>query len=134
MLITLGSLFLQVFCWAVYSLLEMKTWMCGLSVIVSALMYHFVQTEEQKDLSRRSVFFAAILLPFLLAAGITVIQLVKYPALELMSATADGVSPLTELVSLYAARLMLNGAVLLLFAPVDRLLRHGRTEQNEKTA
>ena len=78
-LIFFGSLFLQIFCWAMYSLLEMRIWMCGLSVLVTALLYHFLQTEEQTGLSRKNVFFAAILAPFVLSLAVTVIQLLKYP-------------------------------------------------------
>lgn len=130
-----GSLFLQICFWAVYSLLEMRTWMCGFSAIVSALLYHFLQTEEQTGLSRRNVFFAAVLLPFLLAVTVTVIQLIRYPNLNLLSAALDGVSPLTEIVSLYAARLIVNGILLMLFAPADRAFRNRRmTEHERKTA
>lgn len=130
LLVLLGSLFVQVFCWAMYSYLELNTWLCGLSVIVSAILYHYIQIEEQTGISRRSVFFAAILLPFLLAVLVTVIQLVKYPSLNLLSASLDGVSPLTELTSLYAARLMLNGIVLLIFAAADRAFLAGKREQH----
>ena len=137
-LVFLGSLFLQIFCWAMYSYLELNIWFCGLSVIITALLYHFLQVEEETGLSRRCVFFAAILLPFLLGAGITVIQLVKYPQLNLLSASLDGVSPMTELISLYATRLAINGVLLLIFAAIDRSYRenhppkaHTRREQNE---
>lgn len=119
-LVFLGSLFVQIFCWAMYSVLEMGIWMCGLSVLVTALLYHFLQVEEQTGLSRRNVFFAAILAPFLLGVIVTVVQLVKYPSLNLLGASLDGVSPLTETVSLYMTRIAVNGVILLLFAAVDR--------------
>ena len=107
----LGSLFIQVFFWALYSLLEMRVWMCGLSAVVSAMLYHFLQKEEQTGLSRRNVFFAAIM---------------RYPNLNLLSAALDGVSPLTETVSLYAARLTVNGILLLIFAAFDRTFLQNR--------
>lgn len=129
-LIFLGSLFLQIFCWAMYSLLEMRIWMCGLSAVVTALLYHFLQTEEQTGLSRRNVFFAAILVPLLLSLAVTVFQLVKYPNLSLLSASLDGVTPMTETVSLYAARLLLNGLFLLIFAAADRAFL--RKQKKEK--
>ena len=126
----LGSLFVQCFFWAIYSAMEMKIWMCGLSAVVSALLYHFLQKEEQTGLSRRNVFFAAILLPFLFALTVTVTGLVRHPQLSLLSAKLDGVSPLTEKVSLYAARLSINGILLLLFAAFDRaVLQDRRTEE-----
>ena len=121
-----GSLFIQIFCWAMYSLLEMQIWMCIIPAVVTALLYHFLQTEEQTGLSRRNVFFAAILIPFLLAVTVTVTGLVRYPNLSLLSAELDGVSPLTETVSLYAARLSINGILLLIFAPIDRAFRKNR--------
>jgi hypothetical protein len=122
----LGSLFIQIFFWAIYSLLEMRIWMCGLSAVVSAMLYHFLQREEQTGLSRRNVFFAAILAPFLLAVTVTAVQLIRYPNLSLLSAALDGVSPLTETVSLYAARLSINGVLLLLFAAFDRTFLQNR--------
>ena len=122
----MGSLFLQIFFWAMYSLLEMHTWMCGLSAVISAMLYHFLQKETQTGLSHRNVFFAAILLPFLLAVGITVMQLIRYPNLNLLSAALDGVSPLTEIISLYAARLVINGVPLMVFAAIDRLFLQNR--------
>ena len=132
-LIFLGSLFLQIFCWAMYSLLEMRIWMCGLSALVTALLYHFLQTEEQTGLSRKSVFFAAILAPFVLSLAVTVIQLLKYPNLSLLSSSLDGVSPMTETVSLYATRLALNGVILLIFAAIDRaFLRKPKKEQKDE--
>lgn len=120
----LGSLFVQIFFWAIYSLLEMRVWMCGLSAVISALLYHFLQTEEQTGLSRRNVFFAALVAPFLLALTVSVMQLVRHPNLSLLSAELDGVSPLTETVSLYAARLVVNGILLLIFAAADRAFRN----------
>ena len=131
----LGSLFVQIFFWAIYSLLEMRVWMCGLSAVISALLYHFLQTEEQTGLSRRNVFFAAIFVPFLLALTVSVMQLVRHPNLSLLSAELDGVSPLTETVSLYAARLVVNGILLLIFAAADRAFRNRSvTEYDGKTA
>ena len=113
----------------------MRIWMCGLSAIVSALLYHFLQKEEQTGLSRRNVFFAAIPAPMLLGTAITVMQLVRHPNLNLLSAELDGVSPLTETVSLYAARLMINGVLLLIFAAADRAFRNRSvTEYDGKTA
>lgn len=134
-LVFLGSLFLQIFCWAMYSIFEIRIWMCGLSVVMTALLYHFLQVEEQTGLSRRSVFFAAILAPFLLSMTVTVTQLVKYPNLNLLSASLDGVSPLTETVSLYMTRLLLNGVILLIFAPIDRaFLRNQKDAEYEKSS
>ncbi|MBR5372052.1 MAG: hypothetical protein IK130_07540 [Oscillospiraceae bacterium] len=127
-----GSIFVQVFCWAIYSYLSMSTWMCGLSVLFTALLYHFVQLNEETGLSRRNVFLAAILLPFLLGAGITVHHLFRYPQLNLLGAELDSVSPLTETVSLYAARLLINGVILCIFAAADRIFRKDR-ENGGKT-
>lgn len=135
LLTVLGSVFVQVFCWALYSYFEMSVWMCALSVIVTAMLYHFVQAEEETGLSRLSVFIAAILIPFLAAGAVTVFQMLRYPQLNLLGAELDGVSPLTEIVSLYAARLLINGAVLLIFAAVDRKIRRDkRGNKDGKTA
>lgn len=127
----LGSLFVQIFFWAIYSVMELRIWMCGLSAVISAMLYHAVQKEEQTGLSCRNVFFAAILLPFLLAAAVTVTQLFRHPHLSLLSAELDGVSPLTETVSLYAARLDINGILLLIFAAADRAFRQNRQDREE---
>jgi len=129
-LTALGSIFVQVFCWAVYSYLSLSTWMCILSVTVTALLYHFVQKEEETGLPRTAVFFAAILLPFALSAVITVVQLLRYPQLNLLGAQLDGVSPLTETVSLYAARLTINGGILCIFAAIDRAFRKRKGEMD----
>ncbi len=134
MLIALGSTFLQIFCWAMYSYLELGIVMCGLSFVVTALLYHFLQKEQETGLSRRSVFFAAICIPFAVAAAVTATNLLRYPNLNLLNASLDGVSPLTETVSLYAARLTLNGIFLLIFAVIDRLFRKERKQADEKTA
>ena len=133
-LVFLGSLFVQIFCWGLYSYLELSVWLCGLSVIVSAILYHFLQLEEETGLSRRGVFLAAILLPFLLSAAVTVVQLMKYPQLSLLSASLDGVSPMTELISLYAARLLLNGIPLLIFAAVDKVYLAGKGKKHAEDA
>ncbi len=131
-LVFLGSLFVQCFCWAMYSYLSLSVWLCGLSAVVTAILYHFLQAEEETGISRRSVFFAAILTPFLISSAVTVVQLIKYPQLNLLSANLDGVSPMTELISLYAARLMLNGIPLLIFAAVDRAYLAGKSGQHAK--
>lgn len=124
-----GSLFLQSFFWAMYSLLEMRTWMCGFSAVVSAMLYHFLQSENQTGLSSRNVFLAAIVSPLLLAVIVTVIQFIRYPQLSLAGAEQDGISSLTENVSLYAARLIVNGIPLLIFAPIDRMLSRNRLKR-----
>lgn len=126
-----GSLFLQIFFWAIYSLLEMRTWMCGISAVVSAIFYHFLQSDNQTGLSSGNVFFSAIFSPFLLAVTVTMIQFVRYPNLNLLSAELDGVSSLTETVSLYAARLIVNGIPLLIFAPIDRTFFRNRQKSEE---
>jgi hypothetical protein len=128
LLTLLGSLFVQIFCWAVYSYLSLSIWMCGLSVLVTAVLYHFIQIGGETGLSRAGVFFAAILLPFLLGVCITGIQLVKYPQLNLLGAELDNVSPLTETLSLYAARLSVNGVILCIFAAADRAFRKQTAE------
>ena len=62
-------------------------------------------------------------------------QFIRHPNLNLLSAELDGVSPLTETVSLYAARLMINGVLLLIFAAADRAFRNRSvTEYDGKTA
>ena len=133
LLVALGSIFVQVFCWAMYTHLEMNIWMCGISALVTAVLYHFIQIEESTGISRRSVFFAGILTPFLLSVLVTVIQMVKYPQLNLLGASLDGVSPMTETVSLYAARLLINGVILLIFAAVDKRMRGGKEQDYENT-
>lgn len=132
-LVFFGSLFLQIFCWAMYSVLEMRVWMCGLSAVIAAGFYHFLQIEQETGLSRRNVFFAAILAPFAVCVIIMILQFVKYPNLNLLSASLDGVSPMTELISLYSTRVALNGVVLMLFAPIDRAFRK-ENETNEKSS
>lgn len=122
-LVLAGSLFVQIFCWAVYDRLNMSVWLCGLSAVVTAVLYHFVQLEQGTGLSRKTVFAAAILLPFLLSAGLTAVLLMRHGNLSLSGAPADGVSPMTELTALYSARLLLNGAPLLVFAAADAVFR-----------
>lgn len=130
--VTLGSLFIQIFAWAMYSVLEMNVWFCGLSVVVTALLYHFLQKEQNTGLSRKCVFFAGILIPFLLALIVTAAGLIRHPNLMLLSASLDGVSPLTEVIALYATRLLLNGVVLMVFAWVDRTFLQGEEQTDEK--
>lgn len=132
--VAIGSAFLQIFCWAMYSYFELHIVMCGLSVLVTALMYHFLQKEQETGLSRISVFFAAIILPFAAAVTVTVSGLMRHPNLNLLNASLDGVSPLTETVSLYAARLTLNGIFLLIFAAIDRAFRKEVPQKHEETA
>ena len=121
-----GSIFVQIFCWAMYSYLRLSIWMCGLSVIVTALLYHFLQVEEQTGLSRRNVFFAAILVPFVLSAAVTFWMMWRHRNLQHLNANLDGVSEFTEMISLYATRLLINGVVLLIFASVHGvyLMKH----------
>ncbi|MCQ2417085.1 MAG: hypothetical protein MJ071_04650 [Oscillospiraceae bacterium] len=126
-----GSLFLQVFCWAMYSLFEMNIWLCGCSALMTAMMYHFFQ-KEHSLLPYGAGFVSVILLPFLAALAVTAALLIRYPQLTLLSASLDGVSTLTEMISLYAARLVVNGVVLLLYAPVDYVLFRKRNTQREQ--
>ena len=128
-----GSLFVQIFCWAMYSYLSLNIWMCGLSVIVTALLYHFIQVEEQTGLSRRNVFFAGILAPFVLSAIITVVMMIRHRNLQHLGANLDGVSEFTETVSLYAARLLINGVILLIFACIHGvyMMKHPPKETHE---
>lgn len=118
-----GSLFVQIFCWAVYDSLNLTVWLCGLSAVVTAMIYHFVQAERGTGLSRKAVFCAAILLPALGSAAVTAMLLMRNKNLSLLGAPADGVSPLTELTALYSARLLLNGIPLLVFAAADAVFR-----------
>lgn len=127
--IVAGSIFVQMFFWALYSKLELGTGLCGISALAAAMLYHYLQAEEQTGLSRRNVFFAAVLTPFAAALAITVTQFVRHPNLTLLRADLDGVSPMTELVALYAMRLAINGAVLVVFAAVDALWLRGKAQK-----
>ncbi|MBQ5334401.1 MAG: hypothetical protein J6Z45_00475 [Oscillospiraceae bacterium] len=118
-----GSLFVQLFCWAVYDRLRLTVWLCGLSAVMTAVLYHFVQAEQGTGLSRKAVFCAAILLPALCSAAVTVTLLTRHSGLSLLGAAADGVSPLTEQTALYSARLLLNSVPLLIFAAADAVIR-----------
>ena len=129
-----GSLFLQIFCWVIYSRLRMTVWMCGLSALVTALLYHYIQKEEQTGLSRRGVFSAGILAPFLTAGAVCVTGLLRHPNMTLLGAQLDGVSPMAETAALYSARLLLNGVFLLLFAAADRVLLRKQKSGKEKNA
>ncbi|MBQ3940700.1 MAG: hypothetical protein II723_06260 [Oscillospiraceae bacterium] len=123
LLLLAGSLFVQIFCWAVYDHLKLTVWFCGLSAVVTAVLYHFVQRDQGAAGSPKTVFFAAILLPLLLSAALTVTLLLRHRELSLLGAAADGVSPLTELTALYSARLLVNGIPLLIFAAADAVVR-----------
>lgn len=130
LLTALASIFVQVFCWAVYSYLSLSIWMCGISALTTAILYHFIQLGGETGLSRGAVFCAAVLVPFLLGICITGMQMMKYPQLNLLGAELDNVSPLTETVSLYAARLSVNGVILCIFAAADRIFRKKPAEQS----
>ena len=56
-------------------------------------------------------------------AYLTAVLLMRHGNLSLSGAPADGVSPMTELTALYSARLLLNGAPLLVFAAADAVFR-----------
>lgn len=129
-----GSLFLQLFCWAMYSYLSLSIGLCLLPAAVTALLYHFLQAEEQTGLSRRNVFFAAILSPFVLGAVMTAVVMYRHRNLQHLGAELDGVSPLTETASLYSARLVINGVLLTVFAPIDRIFRKETKKNHEKDA
>lgn len=132
--VLLGSLFVQCFCWAVYDRLNMSVWLCGLPALIAAVLYHAVQMEQKTGLSRKAVFFAAVFVPFLVSGGITVMQMLRHNSLNLYGAEADGVSLLTETVSLYTARLLISGALLLVFSAGDALwlMRHPMKENTPR--
>lgn len=120
----LGSLFVQIAVWAIYSFLELNMFLCGISVIVTAMLYHGIQLEEETGLSRKGVFFATILTPFVIGAAVTIVMLMRYPDLS-----QTGGSPLLQMISLYSARLTINGVVLLLFAFADSFYLRNRIKQ-----
>ncbi len=120
-LLLLGSLFVQITVWAIYSYLKLNIFLCGVSVLVTAMLYHGIQLEKETGLSRIGVFFATILTPFLLGVIVTVYILVQYPDLS-----QTGGSEMLQLISLYGARLTINGVILLLFALGDAFYLKGR--------
>lgn len=121
LLTVLGSLFVQCLCWAIYDYLGLSTWLCGLSAVITAVLYHFIQREEETGLPRGGVFCAAILTPFLLGVTVTVAVFLRHPQIMNTSAALDGVSPFTETLSLYSARLLINGLALMLFALIHAI-------------
>ena len=126
LLVLAGSLFVQIFVWAVCQKLEVSAGLFMVSAMVTALLYHGVQVEENTGISRISVFFAAIVTPFLISLLMNLYFILHYPNMTLYSAEADGVAKSTELLAVYAVRLTLNGAILLVFALIDRLFLRGR--------
>ncbi len=120
-LLLLGSLFVQIVVWAIYSYLKLNIFLCGVSALVTAMLYHGIQLEKETGLSRVGVFFATILTPFLLGVIATVYILMRYPDLS-----QTGGSELLQLISLYGARLTINGVILLLFALADAFYLKGR--------
>ena len=130
----LGSLFVQIVLWAFYSYLELPMLMFATSAVVTALLYHGIQMEEETGLSRKAVFFAGILIPFFLSLLITIGCLIRYPNLTLLGANADEVSPMTELIALVSARLLINGVLLLLFALADAFYLRGKHKKSKQSA
>lgn len=129
-----GSLFFQIFVWAICDLLQISAGLFLISALLTALLYHGIQQEEKTGISRLSVFFAAILIPFLCAGLMTVRDILMYPDLNLLGAEADGVSQLREVTALYSARLTINGAILLVFSLIDALFlrKHKSSEAKQK--
>ena len=123
-LLLLGSLFVQIVIWAIYSYLKLNIVLCGISALVTAMLYHGIQLEKETGLSRVGVFFATIFTPFLMGAIATVYILVCYPDLS-----QTGGSALLQLISLYGARLTINGVILLLFAFADAFYLKGRGQK-----
>ena len=119
-LLLLGSLFVQIAVWAIFSYLELNMFLCGVSALVTAMLYHGIQLEKETGLSRVGVFFATILTPFLIGVIATVYILVQYPDLS-----QTGGSEMLQLISLYGARLTINGVILLLFALGDAFYLKG---------
>lgn len=126
LLLLLGSLFVQIVMWAIYSYLKLDIVFCGISALVTAILYHGIQLEKGMELSRVSVFFATILVPFFIGIVATVYILVQYTDLS-----QTGGSELLQLVSLYGARLTINGAILLLFALADAFYLKIRGEKQK---
>lgn len=124
----LGSLFVQIVIWAIYDFLKLNMLFCGISVIVTALLYHGIQLEKETGLSRKGVFFAVILLPFLMSAISAIFMLIQYPDIS-----QTGGAVMLELISLYSARLVINGIVLLLFAFADSFYLRGRIKKTEQS-
>ena len=127
-LVVVASLFVQITIWAIYSHLNVGAMFSASSALISALLYHGIQLEENIGLRRRTVFFAAILVPFILGVVGTVYLFFDNPNLTLYNAEADGVSPMVELIALYATRLTINGVILLLFALADGIYLKNRSE------
>ncbi len=125
----LGSLFVQIAIWAIYSFLKLDIVLCGISVLVTAMLYHGIQLEEETGLSRVGVFFATILTPFLIGLIVTVYMLICYPDLS-----QTGGSELLQMLSLYGARLTINGVILLLFAFADSFYLKDRAEKQKRYA
>ncbi len=126
LLLLLGSLFVQIAMWAIYSYLKLDIVFCGISALVTAILYHGIQLEKGMELSRVSVFFATIFVPFFIGIVATVYILVQYTDLS-----QTGGSELLQLVSLYGARLTINGAILLLFALADAFYLKIRVEKQK---
>lgn len=122
LLVLAGSLFIQIFSWAICDYLQISAGLFLLPALITALLYRGIQQENHIGISRISVFIAAVVIPFLFAGILTFRDILMYPNLNLLGAEADGVSKTRELLAVYSARLTINGAILVVFSLIDVLL------------
>lgn len=120
-----GSLFVQIAIWAVCDYLDLSAAFCAVPSLITALLYHGIQQEENTGLSRKNVFFAAVLIPFLAAMAVTGFAIWKTIAQDLGSADMS-------LTAKYAARLCINGVILLVFAWIDRCFLRGKGQPKRR--
>ncbi len=123
-IITACSLFAQGVHWFLFEKIAFESALLWLTPLILCMLYHCVMADsgKGKQYSRKMVFFCAVLLPFLIAAGVSLFTWLNYPHLSLYK---DGVLPdgsFPEQLGLMSGRILLTSLYMAVFTLPDLLV------------
>ncbi|MBQ8514709.1 MAG: hypothetical protein IJ496_04870 [Ruminococcus sp.] len=121
LLMIFSSLFLHILHWIIYETIAFSWLMSLITPLVLCLCYHGFQTDCEKTfgLSRKRVFIYAVLVPLLIALGVSVLVFMNNPHLGLYSRGGQLTGGAVEQIGLYAGRTAMSGIYVLIFSAID---------------
>lgn len=121
LLMIFSSLFLHILHWIIYEAIAFSWLMSLITPLVLCLCYHGFQTDCEKTfgLSRKRVFMGTVLIPLLIAIGVSVLVFVNNPHIGLYSKGGQLTGGAAEQIGLYAGRTAMSGIYVLIFSAID---------------
>lgn len=134
LLVTLGSLFLQLLHWLIYHWIAFPAGLLWITPLLLCAVYHAFQsdTEKNRGLKRGAVFLSAVCIPLVLSILVSLLSFLHNPNLPVFHPMMEQVPSVEGYIALFSGRITITSFYGLVFAGIDVFLLHWQENRQNR--